>query len=264
MASTSAAAASALPPPRPAATGIRFSSRTRQRGSTPASSARQLERAAHQRVSVEADDLEGRPHARSSSQIAEIDPLEDGRDLVVARRSVAARRRSARLILAAADVQPRRVSAAAPRGARTPRARAPRRERSAGRPDRLKRADCLLSASRRPPARARSRASCADARTRPERRRLSLAYSGPQRPALASASERRVDVRRRTEAASRATGWNPARAQVSWTSTDTAPYARVPGEATKRSATSRWSMTHQRVELGSPSRLSTQSGVAIA
>src|SRR5688572_8341594 len=60
----------------------------------------------------------------------------------------------------------------------------------------------------------------------------------------------------------RATGWNPVRSAASWTSTETAPYAFVPGEAKKRSATSRWTITVHRPTLGSPSRLSATIGVA--
>ena len=60
----------------------------------------------------------------------------------------------------------------------------------------------------------------------------------------------------------RETGWKPVRSAASWTSTETAPYAFVPGAAKKRSATSRWTMTHQRSIAGRPSRLSTTIGVA--
>ena len=52
---------------------------------------------------------------------------------------------------------------------------------------------------------------------------LQAAYSGaPAAAGARSASERRVDIRLRAEAA-RATGWKPIASQVSWTSTDTAP-----------------------------------------
>ena len=52
------------------------------------------------------------------------------------------------------------------------------------------------------------------------------------------------------------------RASCSWTSTETAPYAFVRGDAKKRSATSRCTITHQRSSDGIRSRLSTTSGVA--
>src|SRR5919201_1001649 len=52
------------------------------------------------------------------------------------------------------------------------------------------------------------------------------------------------------------------RFHTSCTSTETAPYAFVLGAANKRSATSRWTITHQDSIPGSPSRLSTISGVA--
>ena len=42
----------------------------------------------------------------------------------------------------------------------------------------------------------------------------------------------------------RATGWKPVRSAASCTSTDTAPYAFVEGEAKNRSATSRCTITH--------------------
>ena len=60
----------------------------------------------------------------------------------------------------------------------------------------------------------------------------------------------------------RETAWNPDRSAASCTSTETAPYALVLGRAKKRSATSRWTITHQSSTDGSPSRLSTISGVA--
>ena len=56
LASRSAVAASALPPPRPAETGISFVMRTRQAGSLPASAAKPEERAADDRVVREALD----------------------------------------------------------------------------------------------------------------------------------------------------------------------------------------------------------------
>jgi hypothetical protein len=40
------------------------------------------------------------------------------------------------------------------------------------------------------------------------------------------------------------------------------PYAFVPSRAKNRSATSRWTITHQRRTVGSPSRLSATIGVA--
>ena len=52
------------------------------------------------------------------------------------------------------------------------------------------------------------------------------------------------------------------RSVASWTSTDTAPYAFVPGTAKKRSATSRCTITHQLPSAGRRSRLSTTIGVA--
>ncbi len=58
------------------------------------------------------------------------------------------------------------------------------------------------------------------------------------------------------------TGWKPVRSAVSRTSTETAPYAFVRGSAKRRSATSRCTITVQCRTVGSPSRLSTTSGVA--
>ena len=49
----------------------------------------------------------------------------------------------------------------------------------------------------------------------------------------------------------RATGCRPVRSTVSWRTTDTAPYSFVPGDAKKRSATSRCTITHQRFTVGS-------------
>ncbi|HVD65255.1 MAG TPA: hypothetical protein VNB65_00040, partial [Gaiellaceae bacterium] len=46
------------------------------------------------------------------------------------------------------------------------------------------------------------------------------------------------------------------RTAASWINTETAPYAFVEGVAKKRSATSRCTITHQRVTAGSCSRLS--------
>src|SRR4051812_40857024 len=60
----------------------------------------------------------------------------------------------------------------------------------------------------------------------------------------------------------RETAWEPVRSAASWTSTETAPYSFVPGCAKNLSATSRCTITHQSRRLGSPSRLSTTSGVA--
>ena len=81
--------------------------------------------------------------------------------------------------------------------------------------------------------------------------RLRPLYSAPQsvRRSSASSAESTPGGGRKQV---RATGWKPTRAQVSCTSTDTAPYARVPGSATKRSATSRWSITHQRATARKP------------
>ena len=60
-----------------------------------------------------------------------------------------------------------------------------------------------------------------------------------------------------------ATGWKPSLRVLSWTRTETAPYAFVRGEAKKRSATSRCTITHQSTSEGMPSRLSITSGVAM-
>ena len=51
----------------------------------------------------------------------------------------------------------------------------------------------------------------------------------------------------------RETGWSAGpRASASWTSTETAPYAFVDGAAKKRSATSRCTITHQRLDRREP------------
>ena len=93
LASRSAVAASELPPPRPAATGICFSIRTRQRGSTPAPRASSRSAARDERVAREALD----PKLR---RLLELDPVDEidraaGRSGPRAcRRRAAARRRA--------------------------------------------------------------------------------------------------------------------------------------------------------------------------
>ena len=61
----------------------------------------------------------------------------------------------------------------------------------------------------------------------------------------------------------RETGWKPVRTAWSRTSTETAPYAFVPGWAKKRSATSRCTITHHDPSLGERVRVSATSGVAM-
>src|SRR5439155_18119435 len=58
------------------------------------------------------------------------------------------------------------------------------------------------------------------------------------------------------------TGWKPVRSATSCTRTDTAPYALVEGEAKRRSATSRCTITVQSSIPGRRSRLSAINGVA--
>ena len=80
----SAVAASELPPPSPAATGMRFSMRARQRGSTPAAAA---SASSARRTSVSSREAR-RPRAsapaRASMRSASVDPLERRHDLVLA------------------------------------------------------------------------------------------------------------------------------------------------------------------------------------
>ncbi len=92
FASRSAVAASELPPPRPAATGIRFSIRTRQRGSTPALSA-----SARARRGRACRPRSPRPGARrlvDVDPVDEVDALEDGQRPRACRRRAAGRRRA--------------------------------------------------------------------------------------------------------------------------------------------------------------------------
>ncbi len=83
FASRSAAAASELPPPRPAATGICFSIVTRQRGSRARRRRERLERAADERVVVEARDVELLGGVQLDP-VGELERRHQGHDLVLA------------------------------------------------------------------------------------------------------------------------------------------------------------------------------------
>ena len=108
FASRSAVAASELPPPRPAATGIRFSIRARQRGSTPAAAGERLERARTSVSPAKPVDAQGRRRLELDP-VGEVDPLEDGRDLVLAVVARVGPTTSARLIFAGAAAPHRRA-----------------------------------------------------------------------------------------------------------------------------------------------------------
>ena len=129
------------------------------------------------------------------------------------------------------------------RARRTPRARAPRRAcRRRGRARPARRRAC---ARRREPASSSEFGSvfrrCANAASTTRLTRRSRPGSGRRRKA--TRAESTFGGGRKTV---RETGWKPVRSAASWTSTETAPYAFVPGAAKKRSATSRCTITHQR------------------
>ena len=83
FASRSAAAASELPPPSPAATGIDLVISTFQCGSTPAAAASAASAAGDDRVAVEAGDVEALAD-RKRDAVTELDALQDRCDLVLA------------------------------------------------------------------------------------------------------------------------------------------------------------------------------------
>ena len=106
FASRSAAAASELPPPSPAATGIRLSMRT-----LPAPARRRPPRRAarappDERVVWKAVDAQAPRPARARSRSARLDPLEHGRRPRACRRRRRGPTTSARLILARASTAP--------------------------------------------------------------------------------------------------------------------------------------------------------------
>ena len=213
FASRSAVAASELPPPRPAATGIRFSIRARQRGSTRRGGDR-FERPPDERVVREAVDRElgGR---LERDRVAELDPLEDRRDLVqavVPRRPDDERevdlRRGRRADHASAAARATN-SGGSSSSARTPGPRPIAVERGCGR-----RGDAS------PRARASSRASCGGARTRPRRVASPPGRCPGAMRRNATSAESTFGRGRKT---SRETGWKPVRSVASCTSTETAP-----------------------------------------
>src|SRR5215204_2854028 len=83
---------------------------------------------------------------------------------------------------------------------------------------------------------------------------------GPSIRSNATSAESTFGRGRKTD---RETAWKPVRRVMSCMSTETAPYAFVPGTAKKRSATSRWTITHQSRTEGIPSSDSTTTGVAM-
>ena len=259
FASRSAVAASELPPPRPAATGIRFAIVARQRGSTPAAAASAVRAS---RTSVSAGEAGDR--AGSCAGSIETRSPRSTRCSTVATSCLPSSRAgpttSARLIFAGAGARftaPRSgASASATNSARLERLGPGLREP----PDRLERGGRLLARRRGRRARASSAASCAGARTRPRRSALIRSKrSGSGTRRNATSAESTFGGGRKTV---RATGWKPVRRAASWTSTETAPYAFVDGSAKKRSATSRCTITHQSSMPGSPVRLSATIGVA--
>ena len=221
----SAAAASALPPPRPAATGISLEMRTCQAGSTPASAAR---RGARSRRSCRRKALDREPcpaRARSGRR---------GRSAATPWRPRAGRRRrrgpttSARLIFAAATARAGLMPREARRGGGTrPRASASART-FAGRPSSASAPAAALLGSARP-ASSSELASVL-------RRWANAAWATRRTD---SSSELQGRVRRNATSAEstfgggrkhvRATGWKPMRSVASCRTTDTAPYSFVPG-----------------------------------
>ena len=152
------------------------------------------------------------------------------------------------------------IGGAARSARRTPKARGPRRGRSAdGRAPQASRSPAPGSQT---PLSASEFASvfrrCAKP---PETMRASSAgRGGPGTRSKATSAESTFGGGRNTV---RAIAWNPVRRALSRISTETAPYAFVPGSAKKRSATSRCTITHQLTTVGIVVRLSTTSGVAM-
>ena len=219
----SAVAASELPPPSPAATrdvllDLHAPARLDPRGAP-----RALERGADERVACEAVDAKLRRRL-DVDPVDELDPLVDGQQLVlavVAQRADDERevdlRRGGRALTASASRERERTRAA----------RAPPHARRGVAADRLERRGGLLARDearelervrqRLPPVRERGRDDLLDPR---EARR-----------AARCAGRRRARSRRSAAAGTplRETGWKPVRSAASCTSTETAPYAFVPG-----------------------------------
>src|SRR5262245_59199167 len=99
---------------------------------------------------------------------------------------------------------------------------------------------------------------CANAAETTRRAASSSESHGRVRPKATSAESTLGGGRKQV----RATGWRPVRSTVSCSTTETAPYSFVPGGAKKRSATSRWTITHQTLTDGNLLRLSMTTGVA--
>ena len=191
FASESAVAASLLPPPSPAATGIRFSMRTRQRGSHPAALASASSAVADDRVLDESLDDE-RIRRLDRDRVVQVDPLQHRDDVVL---SVVASppTTSARLIFAYAAADAHRSAPPADELRR----RELLRTRVRRPPDRRERLLDVALASRPPTGRARWRPSCAGARTRASTTGLTSAI-GADLLAL-ERDERRLDARPRAK-----------------------------------------------------------------
>ena len=253
-------AASELPPPSPAATGICFRIR---RGERDARCGRAPPRARRSRACRRRTPppRPGRTAARRSRRRA--------RPAAGASRPRACRRRasgpttSARLSFAGAS--PARSARLMPaparrRARRTPRARAPPRAPPGAAP--IAASAATTSSRDATPA---SASALASVLRRWPKAALDDAPNdlGPRRARDAARTPR---ARSRRSAVggtpcARRDG-TPSAARASCTSTDTAPYAFVEGSANRRSATSRCTITHHEPTLGSPSRLSTTIGVA--
>ena len=183
MASLSAVAASELPPPRPAATGMCFQIRACQRGSLSAASAR---RSSARRTSVSSAKPSTAELGRRLDRdaVGQVDPLEDGGDLVPA---VVAERaddeRQVQLRGRGRTVHAGRASARATNsGGASSSARA-----AGSRAIVAQRLGCLARALRSRRARRSSRAACAGGR----RRRSRAASRGRSRAAAHAGGRRR-------------------------------------------------------------------------
>ena len=243
----SAVAASELPPPRPAATGICFS----MRGAPAVRRVERRERAPHDRVAREP--VDGGAVAGSSGGGREPDALVNGHELVLAvgarrandEREVDLRRRRARS-------RPRAPSGAPRIGRRkllgphvAPRPTGQRLDSRLARRDPSERErvrECLA------PVRERSLDDALDLRRGPGAIRRN-----------ATSAESTFGRGRKT---SRETGWRPVRSAASWTSTETAPYAFVDGP--RRTGPRPRAAPSRTTSRSAPaSRLSATSGVAM-
>ena len=254
FASRSAVAASELPPPRPAATGIRFSIRARQRGSTPRPPrARRARRGRACRPRSRRPERRAPARARSGRRGRRA----GARSRPRASRLAAGPTTSARLIFAGARAPViASASASATNSCGLERLGPRRGGRGRSRPA--------------PPRAARATARPASATEFGSvlRRCANAASTTRLTPAKSSGSATR---RKATSAEStfgggrntvRETGWKPVRSAASCTSTETAPYAFVLGP--REQAVGDLALHHHAPgsTLGSPSRLSTTSGVA--